>query len=60
MQCRCRMKSGLALGFAPFGPWSSGCRLGMVADIGAKNPENNIFGNIGSVVRDALKIARHQ
>jgi hypothetical protein len=54
------MKSGLALGFAPFGPWSSGCRLGMVADIGAKNPENNIFGNIGSVVRDALKIARHQ
>ena len=32
----------------------------MVADIGAENPENHVFGDVGSMVGNTLKIARDQ
>ena len=33
---------------------------GVVADVGALHPEDDVFGNIGGVVGDTLEIARHQ
>src|SRR5208337_4626857 len=30
---------------ASFRTWSGGCRLGMMADIGSQNPEDDILGN---------------
>ena len=46
--------------FASFRSWSGGRGLRMMSDIGPENPENDILGNIGSVVSDAFEIARHQ
>jgi hypothetical protein len=30
-----------------------------MTDIGSQNPENNVLGNVGGVVRNAFEIARH-
>jgi hypothetical protein len=32
----------------------------MMTDIGSQNPENDILGNVGGVVRNAFKIASDQ
>jgi len=39
---------------------SGGGSLGMMADIGSQNPEDDILGNVGGVVGDAFEVACHQ
>jgi hypothetical protein len=34
--------------------------MNVVADIGALHPEDHVFGNVGSVIGDALEITRHE
>src|ERR1700722_12325344 len=43
-----------------FWTWSYRGGLGVVADVGSQDPEDYVFGNIGSVVGDAFQVACYE
>src|SRR2546429_8733978 len=49
----------LRLLFASFRPLRHGRRLRMMTHVGPENPEDDVLGNVGSVVRDAFEITSH-
>ena len=55
-----RLSIVFCLLFASFGAWSDRRCLGVMTDIGSENPENDVLGNVGGVVRDAFEITCHQ